>query len=478
MPMYNHQVRGMGHPGFPGQGMPGQSHGQMPGGQMPGSGNQTPSHGPGVAGHVGPGQHGQNPANLQPGPNVQNPAQNPLKRRAGDKNLPDDISILVPESKSFKSLLDIEKKIDKQISWKRLEIQETLKRPLKSKRKLRVFITTHYQPGKRTTVPDAAGNVQNAQGTWELRVEGRLTDKKGAGNEQAEKDHNKKRKFSSFFQSLVIELDKDIYGPDQHLVEWHRERQNNETDGFQVKRPGDKDVRCTMLFMMYHEPQKCKLDISLARLLGLSMGTRAEVLYCLWNYIRLNKLQDPVEKDWLNLDPYLTRVFNSPRIKFNEIPQRITALLTKPDPIVIHQRIKCDPNEPKKTAMYDLDVDVDDITNNNMKHFLNSTNNNEKLNKLDNQIYDILASLKNAKLKHEFFDEFSLDPQRFIDKWLASQSMDLKTVKCEKSGKPSDDQRKAKYYNQDWVDGAVNRYFFNKLNENRLELEQAMYQKK
>lgn len=33
-------------------------------------------------------------------------------------------------------------------------------------------------------------------------------------------DANKtKRKFSSFFKSLVIELDKELYGPDNHLVE-------------------------------------------------------------------------------------------------------------------------------------------------------------------------------------------------------------------------------------------------------------------
>lgn len=29
----------------------------------------------------------------------------------------------------------------------------------------------------------------------------------------------KPRKFSSFFKSLVIELDKELYGPDNHLVE-------------------------------------------------------------------------------------------------------------------------------------------------------------------------------------------------------------------------------------------------------------------
>ena len=33
-----------------------------------------------------------------------------------------------------------------------------------------------------------------------------------------------KRKFSSFFKSLVIELDKDLYGPDNHLVEVRKTR--------------------------------------------------------------------------------------------------------------------------------------------------------------------------------------------------------------------------------------------------------------
>ena len=83
---------------------------------------------------------------------------------------------------------------------------------------------------------------------WELRVEGRLLDESAASGAtpatqtpsataQAGLQRNMpKRKFSSFFKSLVIELDKDIYGPDNHLVEWHRTPQTNETDGFQVSR--------------------------------------------------------------------------------------------------------------------------------------------------------------------------------------------------------------------------------------------------
>lgn len=66
--------------------------------------------------------------------------------------------------------------------------------------------------------------------SWELRVEGRLLD-------DSKNDPNKvKRKFSSFFKSLVIELDKELYGPDNHLVEWHRTLTTQETDGFQVSK--------------------------------------------------------------------------------------------------------------------------------------------------------------------------------------------------------------------------------------------------
>ena len=165
---------------------------------------------------------------------------------------------MVPESNAYKDLLSVERQIDQTISRKRLEIQETLKRPPKIKRRLRVFITTHYQVGKKS-VNEANGTTTNQTGSWELRVEGRLLD-------QGRDLFKQKRKFSTFFKSLVIELDKERYGPNQHLVEWHRDKQSNETDGFQVKREGDRDVKCTMLFMMNHDPPQCKLDARLARL--------------------------------------------------------------------------------------------------------------------------------------------------------------------------------------------------------------------
>lgn len=155
-----------------------------------------------------------------------------------------------------------------------------------------------------------------------------------------------KRKFSSFFKSLVIELDKDLYGPDNHLVEWHRTPTTQETDGFQVrkkcylfkifvefilmkhlyvhdrlptgvvyriltivyfmsfntqiyliifcfkvKRPGDKNVRCTILLLLDYQPLQFKLDPRLARLLGVHTQTRPVIISALWQYIKTHKLQ-------------------------------------------------------------------------------------------------------------------------------------------------------------------------------------------
>ncbi len=47
-------------------------------------------------------------------------------------------------------------------------------------------------------------------------MEGKLLEDPSGPKDVAPKQ---KRKFSSFFKNLVIELDRDLYGPDNHLVE-------------------------------------------------------------------------------------------------------------------------------------------------------------------------------------------------------------------------------------------------------------------
>ncbi|KAM7174528.1 SWI/SNF-related matrix-associated actin-dependent regulator of chromatin subfamily D member 3 isoform 6-T8 [Macrochelys suwanniensis] len=325
------------------------------------------------------------------------------RRKMADKILPQRIRELVPESQAYMDLLAFERKLDQTIMRKRVDIQEALKRPMKQKRKLRLYISNTFNPAK-SDADDSDGSIAS----WELRVEGKLLD-----------DISKqKRKFSSFFKSLVIELDKDLYGPDNHLVEWHRTPTTQETDGFQVKRPGDVSVRCTLLLMLDYQ------------------------------------------------------IFDCPRLKFSEIPQRLTNLLLPPDPIVINHIISVDPNDQKKTACYDIDVEVEDPLKGQMSSFLLSTANQQEITALDNKIHETIESINQLKIQRDFMLSFSRDPKGYIQDLLRSQSRDLK-VMTDVVGNP-EEERRAEFYHEPWSQEAVSRYFYCKIQQRRQELEQSL----
>jgi len=384
------------------------------------------------------------------------------KKRMADKILPWKVRDLVPESQAYMDLLAFERKLDATIMRKRLDIQEALKRPLKQKRKLRIFLSNTYFPAKEA----AEGETDGSGSSWELRVEGKLLD-------ETKTDTSKtKRKFSSFFKSLVIELDKDLYGPDNHLVEWHRTATTQETDGFQVKRPGDKNVRCTILLLLDYQPPQFKLDSRLARLLGVHTQSRPVITQALWQYVKHNKLQDQSEREYVNCDRYLEQIFQCSRMKFAEIPHRLNSLLHPPDPIVINHNISVEGAEQKKTACYDIEVEVDDTLKTQMNNFLLSTASQLEIQTLDNKVHETVELINQYKINREFFLSFARDPQQFINKWLVSQNRDLKTI-TDVVGNP-EEERRSEFYQQGWAHEAVNRYFYTKVQQKRAELEQVL----
>ena len=132
------------------------------------------------------------------------------------------------------------------------------------------------------------------------------------------------------------------------------------------------------------------------------------IISALWQYIKTHKLQDQHEKEFVNCDPFLKQIFQviviikcifpvrvkhifctfimeiqvkaniiqTERMKFAEIPQRLNPLLHPPDPIVINHVITVEElrqAETKKTACYDIDVEVDDTLKTQMNNFLLST---------------------------------------------------------------------------------------------------------
>jgi len=144
-------------PGFP----PGHPNTYRPPGMPPGMYRGGPPSGP-----VRPPAPG---VKRPPPQGILNDSQKikPVKqKKPGDRLLPPSVRDLVPESQAYSDLLHLERKVDYTIMRKRLEMQESLKRPQKIKKKLRLFITNSYYP--------ANPQQSNSTGNWELRVEGRL----------------------------------------------------------------------------------------------------------------------------------------------------------------------------------------------------------------------------------------------------------------------------------------------------------------
>uniref|UniRef100_A0A8R1DL80 SWIB domain-containing protein n=1 Tax=Caenorhabditis japonica TaxID=281687 RepID=A0A8R1DL80_CAEJA len=391
------------------------------------------------------------------------------KKRYADKLIQPKVRELVPESQAYMDLLAFEQKLDSTITRKKMDVQEALKRPQKIKKRLRIYISHTFIAGKEPEkeTDDAAVPM------WELRVEGRLLDDMQQPAAGANPRPVPKRKFSSFFKSLVIELDKDIYGPDNHLVEWHRTPQTNETDGFQVKRPGDRPVKCTILLLLDYQPMKFKLHPRLAKVLGIAAETRPRIIEALWQYIKTHKLQDPQERDTINNDLFLEQCFGTPKMRFMEIPQRLHQLLQQPDPLVLNHLIqRPEDGQEKTSACYDIDVELEDPVKQQMASFVHNQNNANDIQLLDQKIFDLVDQINEMKLRRDFFVRFSNEPNSFIKKWVVSQNADLKTL-TETSGDGEAD-RYAQVYQTSEADEGVSRYMYQKIQQKRAELEQSL----
>ncbi|PIC51488.1 hypothetical protein B9Z55_001983 [Caenorhabditis nigoni] len=397
------------------------------------------------------------------------PTAAPKKKRYADKCIHPKIRELEPDTENYMALLASEQRIDSTIARKRLDIQEALKRPSKVKKRLRIYIS-------HTFIEERQPERENEDASlpmWELRVEGRLLDDQAPQSSISGQRPNPKKKFSSFFKSLVIELDKEMYGPDQHLVEWHRTPQTNETDGFQVKRAGDRPVKCRVLLLLDNHPSKFKLHPRLAKVLGIAADTRPKIIEALWQYIKTHGLQDPQERDIINCDTFLTQCFGVTRMRFMEVPNKLHQLLQQIDPLEFNHVIQR-PKEGQEqvSTCYDIDVEMEDPVKQYMAQFIHNPILVNDIQNLDQKCYDIIEQINELKTRRDFYARFYTEPTEFIRDWLMSQNSDLKHLN-DMNGDVEAERYSAAYVKSETEEG-VQRYMYQKVNQKRLELEQSL----
>lgn len=383
------------------------------------------------------------------------------KRRLIDKVCPTKILEIIPESQTYHDMFVFERKLDFNITKKTLDIQEALKRPQRVKKTLRIFLSNLFYTHQDTGAP-----------SWELRIEGRLTD---------DSSSRQKRKFSSFFKSLIIELDKDLYGPENHIIEWNRASTMNETDGFQVRRNGDQTVRCTILFQLEHQPKQYKIDKRLARLLQKQQDTRPAVIYAIWQYIKSKSLQDQKDREFINNDRFFKAIFECKRMKFTDIPEKLNNLLSPTDPVIIHHTIVRGIGETQK-SIYEMDVEIEENSKDSQGGaYMMSNAQQQELQQLEEKICDTLEAIKLSRNTFDLFGSFAKDPYQFTNRWLATHSSGVIATAATSSTSANnshlstneqqladtEEERRAEFYYQPWLQEAVCRYFYRKVQERR-----------
>lgn len=108
---------------------------------------------------------------------------------------------------------------------------------------------------------------------------------------------------------------------------------------------------------------------------------------------------------------------------------------------VIKRPEKPDKVPGKSATVYDIEVEIDDPVKMYSSAFLQNFQNETEIVALDQtvlfnlkkflltpslKIYDIVEQLKELKIRRDFYAKFANNPLDFIQKWLISQSRDLK----------------------------------------------------
>ncbi|KAJ8752601.1 hypothetical protein K2173_005490 [Erythroxylum novogranatense] len=379
------------------------------------------------------------------------PAPRRKKRKLPDTRIPEKVAAILPESELYTQLLEFEARIDASMARKKMDIQESLKKPPSVGKTLRVYVFNTFENQSQ----EADENKNSAPPSWSLKIIGRILED-GKDPVLAGQVQKQYPKFSSFFKRITVCLDQNLY-PDNHVILWESARSPLLHEGFEVKRKGDKEFNAIIRLEMNYVPERFKLSPALSEILGIEVETRPKILVAFWQYVKSQKLQSPNDPSFFMCDPPLQRVFGEEKMKFQAVSQKISQHLTPPQSIHLEHKIKLSGNCPSGTACYDTVVDVPFPVQKDLAAFLASTEKHKEIDTCDEVICNAIKKIHEHRRRRAFFLGFSQSPAEFINTLIASQSKDLKLVAGDAS-RNAEKEHRSEFYNQPWVDDAVIRY--------------------
>ena len=427
----------------------------------------------------------------------------PPKRSPFDPlEIDEELDKIIPKNKILRKLTEFEKKVDEKIYKTRLDIQEQILRPKNIiKAILRMHIFAYSKDGEN-----------NDETNFILNIQGRIM-----SNNKNSQEESRFRKFSHYFKKIVIKFDEEIY-PD---IEWENpnfikinqfnninsnvppqqnnmnsnnynnmnqiniNNQNNninndfnsnkkekdiDYDGFSIKRPAkEENMNIKILFYLSYHIQEFVLDPKLAELLGISQATRPQILYHLWQYIKLNSLQDNENPKIVINNKPLIQIFGCEKMEISSLTSRLCDHLKIPPPLEINFNVH-DLNDDysKNQLLKDIEITIDDPFCNNLLGFLSNANEESllfpkrffitmnsqgnfekylsKINEIEKQYSTFLSIMKRHKYYYDFFDSYEKDPILFIDNFMIQQNELIKKISDQANAISRADYNSSQYY--------------------------------
>lgn len=413
------------------------------------------------------------------------PTERQARRKPTDHKLTSQVLERIPEASLFTELQDVEARLDALINRKRFDLQDVIGRSMRKNKTLRLFVSSsvYHQPWQETQsdfMDDAglgSGELGDTTPTWNLRIEGRLTDE----------EPSSRRMFSSMITSIIVELSQDGQlhngdpllesngalpgqpGGPPEVVEWHElgsqpsdSEEKIEFDGLDIRRRGDRPVRAKIMLQLKEYPDKFKLAPPLSNILGVSEESKPGVVVSLWQYIRFHKLQDVDEKRLIKCDQALRDLFQRDTVTFPQLVELIGPKLMPREPIIINYTIDTDRDLRNRDVVFDVPIQVDDARRQNLLDMLNSWHTDAAtLRRLDDSIVEDVQALNLLADQQKFYKELAEDPGKFLEQWVASQARDLKVIYSDRAF-DEEAVRHSSFYNDDILRESIHLFLENK----------------
>ena len=378
------------------------------------------------------------------------------KRKLSDRQVVERTRHFLPESRVFSQLVEFEQRIDAVVERKRLEYQDMVGNLERIPATLRV--RTWCEP---------------TEGGFVVRVAGRLiketTDGASTSSESLGSD-------APPMSQLLSKLEVVMQQPDgeAETATWSAPSAEEASRGeperigsFEVRRAAPIPTAAHVLLHVKHEPELVSLPQGLADLFGMPHATRAAAATSLWQYLKLQKLQNASDPSVVDVDDALAHALglapSEKRIRLPMLAQKLTSRLEKLPPVRIDVHM---PTSTTPELVYDVEVSLAGAMRTAQANEWQRVAGRVLAPNLapgeeddeDRRIAKAMQAIQERLRRRAFYLGFAHSPADFVAALCASQARDLRVMAIGQSRGQTGQHARSRFYELPWAEEAAMRY--------------------